>query len=210
MENLKQKIIDFFGDSKTEEELFGGSMGLAKAIAIFAHHGQFRENGEYYVTHPINIATKFFKLMCLNGEEKPLPVDLVASFDLPNKGTFEVCMLHDVIEDTDVTLEDIKELYTESGFIAAFERYLETPLKLLTHNKNEDYDIYINKVLTNKTASFVKMLDMIDNLNVTSLISFNEKEVERCHKYINYIKLINDKYHFLEKLDELKKYAEKY
>lgn len=206
MENLKEKIIKFF-DPKTEKELFEGSMEIAKSIAIFAHFGKFRENGEYYITHPISVSNRFCKAISLPVSEQLLPRDLVASFGVPTKGVFEVAILHDVLEDTEVTLEDIRGIYKEYGQLLAFERYIELPLTLITHDKSEDYDTYMSKVLTSEVSSLVKMFDLVDNLNVATLISLSEKEVDRCHRYINYIKLINDKYHFLETLNEIRLYA---
>ena len=198
MENLKQRIIEFYKDHKTEEELFEDSMSIARTISLFAHYKQVRENGETYADHPYRVAENFMRLITLPIEGKTVPQEIVDSFNIPTLGVFEVCLLHDVIEDTEVTLEDIEELYRDEGLESGFNKFIKEPLSLITHNKEESYDTYISKVLTNKTASLVKMLDMVDNTNMLGLRTLSSKELERSQKYLYYIKLINDKYNFLE------------
>ncbi len=198
MENLKQKIIEFYKAHKTEEQLFEGSMEIAKSISLFAHYKQLRENGESYSDHPYRVALNFERLITLPIERKMVPEDIMDSFNIPTLGVFEVCLLHDVIEDTEITLKDIEELYRDEGLESGFEKYIKEPLSLITHNKEESYDVYISKVLTNKTAALVKMLDMVDNTNMLGLKTLSSKELERSQKYLYYIKLINDKYNFLE------------
>ena len=198
MENLKQKIIEFYKDHKTEEELFEDSMAIARTISLFAHYRQIRENGESYADHPYRVAENFMRLITLPIEGKTVPEDIMDSFNIPTLGVFEVCLLHDVIEDTEVTLEDIEELYRDKGLETGFKKFIKEPLSLITNNKEESYDTYISKVLTNKTASLVKMLDMVDSTNMLGLRTLSSKELERSQKYLYYIKLINDKYNFLE------------
>ena len=208
MENLKEKIIEFF-DSKNEEELFDGSMHIAKSIAIFAHHRQFRENGEPYINHPWRVAQNFSRLFTLPIEDVLIPEEVAETFNLPTLGVFEVCLLHDVIEDTDITIEDIEEIYKSKDLLEPFKECIKEPLLLITHNKEEDYDTYISKVLTNKVASLVKMLDMVDNSNFLGLKSLSSNELARSQRYLGYIKLINDKYNFLENSYRARNYYQK-
>ena len=60
--------------------------------------------------------------------------------------------------------------------------------------------MYIEKVLKNPTSAFVKMVDLMDNLNLFGLKKLGDKEYERAQRYLYYYKLINDKYHFIEEV----------
>lgn len=210
MRNLKQEIIEYFKGRKTEEELFDESMTIAKSIAVYAHRSQFRENKEPYINHPWRVAENYVRLITLPIEDLLIPEDVADSFNIPTLGVFEVSLLHDVIEDTDITMEDIEEIYKCQDLLEPFQKYIKEPLSLLSHNKEEDYDTYISKVLTNNVASIVKMLDMVDNSNALGLKSYSSKELERSQRYLYYIKVINDKYNFLENCYRARNYYQKY
>ena len=62
--------------------------------AYNAHKGQFRKSGEPYIIHPLNVAY------------------IVASWGLDTQ-TICAALLHDVVEDTEVTYEDIEKLFSE-------------------------------------------------------------------------------------------------
>ena len=110
------------------------------------------------------------------------------------------------MEDTEITHQEIKDLFKELGYETGFNNFIDEPLRLLTHDKSEPYDVYINKVMEHPTSALIKMCDMTDNLNMFGLIEMDDKVLERCVKYISYIKQINDKYHFLKKLDIARRY----
>ena len=57
-------------------------------------------------------------------------------------------------------------IFEEVGEGEFFDEYLDEPLKLITHDKKEDYDTYIDKVMLHPTSAFVKMLDLTDNMNL--------------------------------------------
>ena len=111
----------------------------ALMIAKEAHKGQKRWNGDEYITHPIRIASKM--------ENWRLKI---------------IAVLHDVVEDTNVSLDDLK----------MFPKEITIPLQLLTHNKNQSYADYIRGFKWfvdagsryNQYAAKVKMADLEDNL----------------------------------------------
>ena len=97
-----------------------------------------------------------------------------------HSGTTEdekICgVLHDLAEDTNWTFEDLKNEGFSDKIISA--------LKCLTKNKNEDYDVFINRVLTNKLAIAVKINDLTDNLDVKRLEKLTEEDMKRINKYL--------------------------
>lgn len=100
-------------------------------IAYRAHERQTDQTGVPYIFHPYHIAEQM-------GDEI----------------TTCVALLHDVLEDTDMTYE---ELATE------FPPEVMEPLLLLTHNKSEDYFDYVRKIAPNPVAKAVKLADIAHN-----------------------------------------------
>jgi (p)ppGpp synthase/HD superfamily hydrolase len=86
-----------------------------------------------------------------------------------------IAVCHDLIEDTDVTIDDLREL----GYP---ERVL-TALTLLTHDPAMPYDEYIKLIATNKDAIRVKLADLDHNSRATRLKGLREKDHERIAKY---------------------------
>ena len=165
-----------------------------------AHKNQKRENGETYFLHPLRCFDKYEKLINEN-----VNMELLMKNDLPYLGVIEVCVLHDVVEDTNITIDDIGYIYSLMNLRAYFDNNIRTPLINITHNKNEDYQDYIFRCMEHPTSALVKMIDLNDNLNVLSLISLDDKKFNRCVKYLTYIKLINDEFSFLEKINAYNK-----
>lgn len=159
---------------------------LAKEIAVYAHRDQKRVNGDDYVNHPFRTLANVRSLSLPNKEDEEY------------KGVEVLAILHDVIEDSDFTIDDIKELFEENKFGEFFEKYVKEELLALTHNNNEDYEVYIKRIMQYPAASLVKLLDLCDNLNLLTLNSFDTKEYERCSRYLKYAYYINSKYHFIE------------
>ncbi len=100
----------------------------ALGIAYKAHIGQLDKGGSPYILHPVRVA-----LHCQTEDEKI------------------VALLHDVVEDTSITFEDLK---TEG----LDDRLLEA-LKCLTKEEGEDYKAFIERVSTNRLATKVKIQD---------------------------------------------------
>ena len=195
--NKKEMIINIL-ISSIEKGDITGPIGVARLISELAHAGQYRDNGHCYFNHPHRCATMFYNLVSLNNNVNG---EIIGKHDIPY-GVLEVAYLHDVVEDTELTHKDIKDIFSEIGLLELFNRSIDVPLKLITHNKSEDYDTYIEKVMEHPVSSLVKMLDLTDNMNLFGLSELGDFELERVKRYADYFKRINDKWNFLETLKE--------
>jgi hypothetical protein len=67
-----------------------------------------------------------------------------------------------------------------------------TVLDCLTKRENESYDDFINRILTNETACYVKLADLGDNLDLTRIKNPTEQDKERINKYNKAAERISD------------------
>ncbi len=86
-----------------------------------------------------------------------------------------VAILHDVIENTTVTLGDLKAKGFSDDLLAA--------LDLLTKKRGQTYDEYIAAISRNPLAWTVKIAYLEDNMNLSELPKVGEKELARLRKY---------------------------
>ena len=198
MSALKEKLIKYYKLKEGEIEK-KEPVDIAKSIAFYAHDGQYRSNGDPYYSHPLNIL-QHYRTIFETSRYPSICYNIMNAIGIPTKGVGEVIWMHDVAEDTSITHEEIRELYEELGYLDYFNKYIDEPLRMITHDKKESYVEYMEKVLTNPTASLVKMFDLMDNLYLFSLKTFGDYEYHRAKKYIDCFKMINDKYHFIEKM----------
>lgn len=132
-------------------------MTLAVAIAIAAD--AFRETtdkaGEPYILHCLRV---------MNG------------LHTRDKELQSIAVLHDVVEDTDISLEDLRTMGFSDRVVKA--------VALLTHDKdNTSYEDYIAGVAKNEDARLVKLSDLRDNSDITRLKGISSKDMERMEKY---------------------------
>ena len=132
----------------------------AYKIAKKAHLGQVDKAGEDYIKHPEKVAS-FVK----TDEEKA------------------VAYLHDVIEDTELTLENLYEYDFSKEVIEAVD--------IITKKRGEDYQSYLNSVKKNKLARAVKLADLRHNSDLTRLTKVTEKDIKRKEKYQKAINFLN-------------------
>lgn len=126
----------------------------AMEIAISAHKGQKDKSGADYILHVMRVMHK--------GET-----------DME-----KICgILHDVIEDTHWTFEDLKK----EGFSDDVISVLRCVTKV---SDSEDYDVFIDRVKPNPVAVKVKLNDLMDNMDITRFTQLNEKDLKRLNKYL--------------------------
>lgn len=85
-----------------------------------------------------------------------------------------VALLHDVVEDTDVTFEQLEKEFTSEAIEV---------LKLLTHNKETEYMDYIKEIKQNPIAKKIKIADIKHNSDESRLDKITEKDITRIEKY---------------------------
>ena len=84
-------------------------------------------------------------------------------------------LLHDVMEDQGVTVEDLEALSIPKDEIDA--------AVTLTHLTEENYVDYISRILTNELACRIKEADLKDNMDLDRLPNITEEDLERLKKY---------------------------
>lgn len=86
-----------------------------------------------------------------------------------------VALLHDIVEDTDTSLEDLK--------IMGFPNEIVTAISYMTHDENVPYLEYVKKIKSNSIAKEVKISDLKHNSDLTRLDEITEKDLKRLEKY---------------------------
>lgn len=122
----------------------------ALLVAIKAHQGQKDKGNKPYILHPIRVALN------VKGKDEKI-----------------VALLHDVIEDTSYTIDDLDFLSEEQ----------RKALLLLTHDDDVPYMKYITELKKNKIASKVKLADLEQNINLKRLKTVSDKDLKRLEKY---------------------------
>jgi (p)ppGpp synthase/HD superfamily hydrolase len=127
-------------------------LNSAIVLACKAHAGQVDKAGKPYILHPLRLMLNF------DDEEAQV-----------------VSVLHDVVEDSDVTLDDLSVLGVSESVVEAID--------CLTKRKGEAYEDFISRIRVNALARRVKIADIKDNLDLTRMASITEKDVQRAAKY---------------------------
>lgn len=122
-------------------------------VAAKAHMGQLDKGGQPYILHPVRVM-----LQCKTIEEKT------------------VALLHDVLEDTPVTVADLRQ--------AGFPEEVVDAVVCLTKGEQEDYMAYIERVCNNPLAMEVKLADLADNMDLKRLPGLTPRDFRRLEKYI--------------------------
>ncbi len=136
---------------------------LEKALRIAgkAHKGQVDKAGDPYIFHPIRVSNR-----CLTNEERI------------------VALLHDVIEDADITFEHL--------LAEGFPRNIVDAIVSVTRNKDESYDEFIKRARLNPIGRIVKIHDLEDNMDITRLKNITENDISRLNKYIRAYKYLKE------------------
>lgn len=186
------------------------AFNLSKKIMEKAHENQTRVSGEPYKLHPIRCFNNYAAFIGYLDEPETKCYQLEEE-GVPFFGVAELCLLHDVIEDTSFDMKDIEKLFQEEGLSSYFHKRIKDALERITHDKTMDYPSYIEICMGNPTSAICKMMDLQDNLTVLSLDEFNPKNYKRAQNYLSYLYQINNKYHFIEKTQKFreKHYEEK-
>lgn len=124
----------------------------ALRLSFSAHKDQVDKSGIPYVYHPFHLAEQ------MDSEEAVI-----------------VALLHDVVEDTDYTIEDLIEM--------GFSKSVTDALKLMTHDETVPYMDYVAKIKPNPIARAVKLADLRHNSDISRLETVDDKALRRVQKY---------------------------
>jgi (p)ppGpp synthase/HD superfamily hydrolase len=122
-------------------------------LAVQAHRGQRDKVGQPYVLHPLRMMSRLY------GEEERM-----------------AAVLHDVVEDTPHTLEELRALGYPETVVAAVD--------CLTRRANESYEEFVARAKANPVARRVKLADLEDNMDLRRLPQVTEKDRERFNRYL--------------------------
>ncbi len=131
----------------------------ALKLCFDAHKKQKDKSGIPYVFHPYHLAEQ-----------------------MQTEQTTVVALLHDVMEDTAYTAEDLAAMGFEKAVIEA--------LLLLTHDPAVDYMEYVGAIKENAIAKAVKLADLRHNSDLTRLDAVDEKALARREKYLKAMALL--------------------
>ncbi len=138
----------------------------AMKTAYDAHHGQNDQSGVPYIFHPFYVAESLCNVM-------------------PEESAVCAALLHDVVEDTKVTLEDLEK---------EFPKEVVRLVDLLTHTPGEDYFAYIQRLKQEPAARQIKIMDIHHNMDESRLdgcihVTHNQKKWRR-RKYAKALDLL--------------------
>jgi (p)ppGpp synthase/HD superfamily hydrolase len=131
----------------------------ALSICFEAHKDQLDKSGMPYVFHPFHLAEQ------METEETTI-----------------VALLHDVIEDSSINADDLKE----EGFS---EEIIEAIL-LMTHEKGADYKKYVKAIKSNPIARAVKLADLRHNSDLSRLNVITDEALERRKRYLEALEIL--------------------
>ena len=131
----------------------------AMKLCFAAHKDQVDKSGLPYVFHPFHLAEQ-----------------------MPDELTTVAALLHDVVEDTPYTFDDLRKI----GFPAA----VLDALALLTHDDAVPYLDYVAKLKDNPIARAVKLADLRHNSDLTRLDAVDDRALKRVEKYRKAIALL--------------------
>lgn len=148
-------------------------------IAIKAHRLQPNPKGpDPYIVHPLTVS------LFVATHEHPFLKPLAQQLE-PQQLTTAICvaLLHDVVEDTGVTLKDLRKIH-----------HLPEPIchavSLLTMNKADDYFAQLVPIKADPIARLVKLADNLHNTDLSRLTQVTPKDMENHAKYLKSIEFL--------------------
>jgi (p)ppGpp synthase/HD superfamily hydrolase len=129
------------------------SIDDALRIAVRVHAGAGDKAGQPYILHPLRV------MLRLTTEVERV-----------------VAILHDVVEDSEVTLDDLRAEGFSDEVVDAIDH--------VTRREGESYEAFIERIAPHPLARRVKIADLEDNMDVTRLVVLDERSAERMQRYL--------------------------
>jgi (p)ppGpp synthase/HD superfamily hydrolase len=124
----------------------------AIAIAATAHAGQVDKGGAPYILHPLKV------MLRMNSLEERI-----------------VAVLHDVVEDCGVSLDDLRK--------EGFSEEVLTAIESVTKVPGESYEDFVERAAQNPIGRVVKLADLEENSELSRIASPGWEDLERVEKY---------------------------
>ncbi|WP_438301378.1 HD domain-containing protein [Pseudomonas sp. NMS19W] len=124
----------------------------AIAIAATAHAGQVDKGGAPYILHPLKVMLRMSSL-----EERI------------------VAVLHDVVEDSGISLDDLRKEGFSEEVLSAIESVTKVP--------GESYEDFVERAAQNSIGRVVKLADLEENSDLSRIASPSWEDLERVEKY---------------------------
>ena len=141
--------------------LYTPTVKAALKLCFQAHDGQLDRSGIPYVHHPLHLAEQ-----------------------MDTEDEIVVALLHDVMEDTSFTAEDLRAIGVSDAAMEA--------LLLLTHDDAVPYMDYVRNLKDNPLARKVKLADLRHNSQITRLDEITERDRARVRKYTQAREILGD------------------
>lgn len=125
----------------------------AIALAMEAHRGQRDKSGEPYVLHVLRVMLR-----------------------LDTEAERTVAALHDVVEDTGRTLDDLRSL--------GYSEEVVTAVACVTKREGEAYEDFVERAASDPIARRVKLADLEDNMDLRRLTAVRPKDADRLDRYV--------------------------
>jgi (p)ppGpp synthase/HD superfamily hydrolase len=125
----------------------------AIALAVEAHRGQKEKADQPYILHVLRVMFR------LDTEHEQM-----------------AGVLHDVVEDTPYTLDDLRRL--------GYPEPVVTAVDCLTRREDESYEQFVERAGAHPIARRVKLADLEDNMDIRRLPEVTERDRERLNRYI--------------------------
>lgn len=133
----------------------------AISIAVKAHQGQVDKAGTPYILHPLRVMLKM-----------ETETEMIAA------------VLHDVVEDSEITLERLQK--------EGFERPVLEAVASVTRRKGESYDDFVIRAGLHPIGAKIKAADINDNMDLNRIASLSQKDLDRVKKYHRSLAVLKD------------------
>lgn len=150
-DELYDKLIKLVRENMTENDV--SLVEKAYFIAKKAHEGQFRFSGEPYIIHPVSVAIILYNLG-MDGE------------------SMAAALLHDVVEDTDMTKENIQEEFGEdvANLVEGVTKLGKVPIFTKEEQQAENVRKMLMAMSQDIRVIIIKLADRIHNMRTLSFM----------------------------------------
>ncbi|MGE5553732.1 MAG: HD domain-containing protein [Betaproteobacteria bacterium] len=138
------------------------TLEAAIALAVEQHKNMVDTAGQPYILHPLRV------MLAVSGDELAMTA----------------AVLHDVVEHTPFTLEELRRRGFPSEVVEAVDA--------LTRRAGETYDAFVLRAKANPIARKVKLADLRDNMDLSRLTSVTADDIARFEQYLTALRALQN------------------